>query len=94
VAGVAAGKKMQRCNGKAGSLFKEMWVAELAAGLKDAKCGSRIGCLLKWRGSRTGCWFEGCKVWQQNWLFVEWCGSRTGCWFEGCKSVVAEMAAC
>ena len=28
--------------------------AELATGLKDAKCGSRIGCLLKWYGSRTG----------------------------------------
>jgi hypothetical protein len=54
---------------------------ELAAGLKDVKCGSRNGCLLKWCGSRNGC-------------LLKWCGSRTGCWFEGCKGVMEEMAAC
>ena len=53
MASVASGTKMQRYNGKAGSLLEEMWAAELAA------------CLKRLVAKIAAC-SRDAKVWQQN----------------------------
>jgi hypothetical protein len=57
MASVASGTKMQRYNGKAGSLLEEMWAAELA------------DCLKRLVAKIAAC-SRDAKVWQQNWLLV------------------------